>query len=211
MKLVRITSLRLLCLCTSFLIPSEQIFFMWWIISQGLAHVMSLLYDVIVGATRRNTGITISQAVLACDNVLSVSTARILCGQWRSGIRISAEDAFIVPCKLKVARLLHSLSTTFIIFGSNYADTSLKLILYVSLYTCIRIYTHVRTCICIYVHIYMCVPVCAHTNCRAPTLSSFLMTCVSADALGGPMRSLGRCLTLELPVSCSLSTAECTR
>ena len=87
---------------------------------------------------------------------LSVSTAHILCGQWRSCIRISAENAFIVPCKLKVARLLHSLSTIFIIFGSNYADTSLKLILYVSLYTCIWIYTHVRTCISIYVHIHVC-------------------------------------------------------
>ena len=53
---------------------------------------------------------------------VSASTAYILCVQWQSCIRISAEDAFIVPCQLKVARLLNSLSTIFIFFGSNYAD-----------------------------------------------------------------------------------------
>ena len=36
---------------------------------------------------------------------------------------MSAEDAFIVPCQLKAARLLNSLSMILIFFGSNYADT----------------------------------------------------------------------------------------
>lgn len=44
---------------------------------------------------------------------------------------------------------------------------------------------HVCTCICIHVHIHMCV----HTNCRVPTLSSFQIACVLADAVGGPIRA----------------------
>lgn len=132
---------------------------------------------------------------------VSASTAYILCIQWQSCIRISADDAFIVPCNLEVVRLLNSLSTIFIIFGSNYADTSLKLILYACLYTCTWIYVHMCTCICIHVHIHMCV----HTNCRVPTLSSFQIACVLADAVGGPIRAPGPihwCITLGLSVGC---------
>ena len=99
----------------------------------------------------------LKQSLSATMFCVSASTAYILCIQWQSCIRISADDAFIVPCNLEVVRLLNSLSTIFIIFGSNYADTSLKLILHACLYTCTWIYMHVCTCVCIHVHIHMCV------------------------------------------------------
>ena len=44
----------------------------------------------------------------------------------------------------------------------------------------------------IYARVYMCMytcpytHVCVHTNCRVPTLSSFQIACVLADAVGGP-------------------------